>query len=150
MQIDSTLLLQLLVTRWLCLIMAIFIVGEPVKFLFPRVYAWYSDYKFKKNYQFIPINLSNKTWFPGFWIVLYVAIAAYHSYNYYSFLGESSLISISTGILVSAGVVGLVRYYGKARNVYALSTYSVITILLAVVLIHFFEPAMLRFFLPRI
>ncbi len=150
MHIEKVLLLQILITRWLFLLLAVFIVGEPVKWFFPRVYAWYSEYYFRKKYKFISIDLRSYLWFRGYWFVFYVLVALYHCYMYYLSFDESLLISLSTGMLVSAGIVGLIKYYGRARNVYAQSTYSVVTICVALVLIHFFEPWLIQQLLPHI
>ncbi|MBP6855037.1 MAG: hypothetical protein KBD26_01280 [Candidatus Pacebacteria bacterium] len=149
MNIDNALLLQILVTRWLLLFLAVFIVGEPVKWIFPKLYAWYSDYWYRTKYKFISIELRSYLWFRGYWVVFYLMVAAYHCYMYYNYFG-SALIAFSTGMLVSAGIVGLIRYYGRKRNVYAQSTYSVVTIAVALLLIHFLEPWLLARLLPYV
>lgn len=149
MHIEKILLLQILVTRWLFLFLAVFIVGEPVKYIFPKLYAWYSDYWYRTKYRFISVELRSYLWFRGYWLVFYILVAAYHVLMYYNSFG-SVLIALSTGILVSAGIVGLIRYYGRKRNVYAQSTYSVVTIAVAILLIHFLEPWLLAQLLPLV
>ena len=140
--------LQFFLIRFVLLALAIFIVGEPVKLLFPKIYEWYAGYHYKRSYRFIFIELRERTWFPGFWTLFYFCLVAYHSYTFNKVFVGSTIIVISVSLVISALIMIMLRYYGQVRRVYALSTHAVITILLAMVLIHFLEPWMVEKLLP--
>ena len=143
MNLPVEFLYQLFVTRWILLFIDALVVGVAIK----KYYHWQTQrlqmIEIKQKYIFSVPVLENREWFRGFWQVAFIVLGIFHGYQF-SDEFQIPLMAYGAGFVVSAGIVGLLRFLGYFIGVYLVSFYAIVGIGLFPFFVKIFEPYILQ------